>query len=329
MNIIYLDWAATSIPDTNIIEEMGSTALLKYGNPSSIHLKGIEASGILENSRAAIASALNIEKKDFIFTSGGTESNNLILYSLLRKFSLESILKKRPRIILSGIEHSSCYEPAKFLEEMGFSLKYINTEKLGTADIESLKKYLNPNTVLVSLIFVNNETGVVQPVEKLTCTVKEYAESIGRFIHVHTDAVQALGKISLNLKQLGIDSASFSAHKIRGPRGIGGLFIKDRKKITPLYTGGGQENGLRHGTENLPAIYGFAKAVEKYIPLIETNLKKIKLIKQNFLKEIKKLKNAVIIPEPANGLPEESFSPYILNVAFPPIPSEVTVRALS
>jgi len=334
MKNIYLAWAATSIPDTDIIDRMNSIALSYYANPSSLHEKGLEAANLMENCRKKIAGALNIEKNEFIFTSGGTESNNLILYSFLRKFNLESILKRHPRIIISGIEHSSFYEPVKTLEKLGFSLKYLDTNRNGTAVIESLKKNLSPETVLVSLILVNNETGAVQLVRELTYMVKEYADSIGRSIHVHTDAVQALGKIPLRLNQLGIDSASFSAHKIGGPIGIGGLFIKDRKKITPLYTGGGQEKGLRPGTENLPAIYGFAKAVEKYIPLVDTNLNKIKLVKEHFLKEIRKLKNAVIIPElrdnsPRDSFLEETFSPYILNIAFPPIPSEVIVRALS
>ncbi len=329
MKQIYLDWAATAIPDINILKDINRIALTYFANPSSVHDQGLKAGAFLMTCRNKMAKILNVPDDQLIFTSGGSESNNLVLFSLLEKLKIDSILKYHPRIIISGIEHPSMYEPARTLSNLGFTLDFIRTGKNGIVIPDDLEAKLTKDTVLVSVILVNNETGAVQPIKDLTKIVREYSKSTGRYIHIHTDAVQALGKIPFSIPGLGMDSASFSAHKIRGPRGVGALYLKDIEKVIPLYSGGGQEKNIRPGTENLPGIYGFFRSSEKSVPAVHDNISRMYVIAGHFLKELKEIKNVVIIPEDRLNSESSQFSPYIISAAFPPVPSEVTVRALS
>ena len=329
MKQIYLDWAATAIPDINILTDVNRTALTYFANPSSVHEQGLKAGEFLMTCRNNMAKILDVRDDQLIFTSGGSESNNLVLFSLLKKLKTDSILKHHPGIIISGIEHPSMYEPARTLSNIGFTLDFIRAGRNGIVAFDNLERKLKKNTVLVSIILVSNETGAVQPIEGLTEIVRKYSKNTGRYIHIHTDAVQALGKIPFSLTGSGVDSASFSAHKIKGPRGVGALYLKDIEKIIPLYAGGGQEKNIRPGTENLPGIYGFFRAAEKAVPAVHENLGKMHALSVHFIRELKGIKNVVIIPEDRLNFESSEFSPYIISAAFPPVPSEVTVRALS
>ena len=239
MEQIYLDWAATALPDKEIIQTAVDMALETFGNPSSPHRRGKEAAALLSAERKNTAAALGTIPEQLFFTSGGTESNNIVISSLLNK--------KRPgNIVISGIEHSSVYEPAKMLEKFGWEVRIVNPEPGGRLSAADFTGHIDEDTRMASVIMVNNETGAVQPVKEIGRLIK--TTEACRLTHFHVDAVQAAGKYQLDLNKLPIDSASFSSHKFRGPRGSGLLYLK--KHIAPLYAGGGQETGMRHGTEN-------------------------------------------------------------------------------
>ena len=221
----------------------------QFGNPSSIHRFGRLARKAVERARKQIAELINADASEILFTSGGTESNNTALYGITKKFP-------NSRMITSSIEHDAILEPCKRLEAEGFDVKYLPVDKYGLVDPLILKTNLTENTSLVSIMFGNNEVGTIEPIFDLAKICRE------KNIIFHTDAVQAVGKISINVKELGIDMLSISSHKIYGPKGIGALYIRKGVSIDPMILGGGQENGLRSGTENVANIVGFGKACE-------------------------------------------------------------------
>ena len=316
---IYLDWAATAVPDTEIIKKTAEIAEKTYGNPSSKHTEGLKAKELLDRSREICSKSLNISSRNIFFTSGGTESNNIALFSLLRK-------KKRGKIIVSAIEHPAVAEPCKILKEAGFTVIKINPGTDGIVKAESVEKQLDNDVQFVSLMLVNNETGAVQPVHETAELVKNYAESQNIKIHFHCDAVQGIGKVEFNASDKNIDTISISSHKFSGPRGAGIIIVNST--LMPLFSGGGQESGTRAGTENLPGIYGTALALEKaFENFTERRLK----AEHNFsilYERISLLKGAEIIP--SGRTPGDiRYSPYILNLTIPPVPAEVLTRVLS
>jgi cysteine desulfurase len=321
---IYLDWAATSPPDPEILDEIRKTALDCYGNPSSPHPEGQKALSRLQTERERLAGCLGCGKEEIIFTSGGTESNNLVLHSVL--FSRFSS-RQTPQIVLSGIEHPSLYAPARRWAGLGVPVKHVPANPDGRVETSRLMEAVDRDTRLVTVLLVSNETGAVQPVAEMAEEVKAYASRTGRRIHFHTDAVQALGKIPLDLPALGVDSASLSAHKLRGPRGAGALYLSKTAALDPVYRGGDQERGIRPGTENLPAIAGFRRAAEKAISDLESEGEKATGRMKSLAEELLRIPGAVIIPGSRLHSPS-SYSPYILSLAFPPIPGEVLVRVL-
>ena len=259
----------------------------QYGNPSSIHRYGRLAQKGIEKARKQIANLINANSSEILFTSGGTESNNTALYG---------IAKKNPdsQIITSLIEHDAILEPCKKLEKEGFDIIYLPVNNYGQVDPSILKNNLNENTRLVSIMFGNNEVGTVQPISDFVNVCKE------RNIIFHTDAVQAAGKIPIDVKELGIDLLSISSHKINGPKGVGALYIRRGISIDPVILGGGQESGLRSGTENVANIVGFGKACELSRINLAENISRMKKLRDH-------LSNKIIqeIPEVTlNGHPE-------------------------
>ncbi|MDC7234642.1 MAG: cysteine desulfurase family protein [Spirochaetales bacterium] len=314
--MIYLDWAATTPPLNDVLSEMTEIGSRYFGNPSSIHTEGQKAHEKLEEIRNRCAEALICRSDELVFTSGGTESNNIIISSLLNR-------RDKGRIIVSGIEHPAIWNPVQMLGKQGWEVKVINPGSDGLIKANKLKKLLTPDTKMVCIMGVHNETGVIQPLEELVRTVREFDSP--RPIHFHSDLVQSAGKTPLSLDEMDLDSAAFAAHKIQGPRGIGLLYQK--KPLAGLYAGGGQEKGLRPGTENLAAAAGMCAALEQAIKVVEDHLDEASLRMQMLMTGISAIPGARLLPE---GRMDNaaSFSPWILNVSFPPLPGEVLVRVM-
>jgi cysteine desulfurase len=318
MNYAYLDWAATAPADPAACKVLYDTSLQYPGNPSSPHGDGRSARGVLESARSRCARALGISPETVIFTSGGTESNNLVFYSLLDTPNPGAVL-------VSGIEHPSGYLPARRLEDFGFQVDFLTTSRNGSVAVESILEGLTPDTRLLSVMAVNNETGVVQPIEEIVRAVREHEKISGRKVHIHTDAVQALEKVPIDLTRWDVDSASFSAHKLGGPRGIGILY--SRRRFTPLYLGGAQEAGVRPGTENVPAATAFASLFHDSIGTPDTaHVVRLDRLLSEILASIP---GCVRIPEDFADAGEAiTRSPFIHCLALPPIPGEVVVRVM-
>ena len=261
-HIAYLDNSSTTKPSKRAVEYITKALEANWGNPSSLHRIGMEAEIALNEARETVARSLNARADEIIFTGSGTEANNTALLSVLKA------QKRGGRVITTAIEHPSVLETAKRLTDYGFEVIALKPDKNGIVPISALENALTDNTLLVSMMLVNNETGAVQPVREAAALTKRKAPNA----LFHCDAVQCYGKLPLNVKQLGIDLLSASGHKIHGPKGIGFLYCKKGVHISPLITGGGQESGMRSGTEALPLIMGLKAAVEE-LPRTDTQLK--------------------------------------------------------
>ena len=248
----YLDNAATTLPFPEVREIMMETMETHYGNPSSMHQKGVDAEHYIRQAKEVIAKNLKVDEKEIIFTSGGTESNNhaLIGAAMANK-------RKGTHIITTKIEHASVHNPLIFLEEQGFQITYLSVDCNGFINLDELQDAICDSTILVSIMYVNNEIGTVEDIAKISKRIKEKKKDV----LFHVDAIQAFGKYKIFPKRLDIDLLSVSGHKIHGPKGIGFLYIKDKTKIFPFIHGGGQQKGMRSGTENVPGIAGIGKAV--------------------------------------------------------------------
>ncbi|MCE9652614.1 MAG: cysteine desulfurase [Nitrosarchaeum sp.] len=247
--MIYLDNAASTQIHENVLDAMLPYLKEQYGNPSSIHRYGRLANKAMEKARKQIALLINADPSEILLTSGGTESNNTALYGISEK-------KSHSQIITSSIEHDAILEPCKKLARNGFDIVYLPVDNLGVVNLDALQNSLSNNTCLVSIMFANNEVGTIEPISKIAKLCNE------QNILFHTDAIQAVGKIPIDVKKLGVDLLSISSHKINGPKGIGALYIRNGVDIDPVILGGGQEHGLRSGTENVANIVGFGKACE-------------------------------------------------------------------
>jgi cysteine desulfurase len=245
--LIYLDNAASTPVHEKVIEEMLPYFREQYGNPSSIHRHGRLANTAIQNARKRIASLINADSNEILLTSGGTESNNTAIYGIASQ-------SKGRHIITSSIEHDAILEPCKRLEEDGYRITFLPVDQYGFVNPEDLKKEISDDTCLITIMYANNEVGTIQPIKEISKIARE------KNVVFHTDAVQAIGKIPIDVKEFGIDLLSISSHKINGPKGVGALYIKNGVKISPLILGGGQERGLRSGTENVASIAGFGMA---------------------------------------------------------------------
>ena len=243
MNRVYLDWAASAPPEQAAIQEAAEVSLQCFGNPSSPHAAGKEAAERLENARARLARLIDASAAEIVFTSGGTESNTSLLLSVLDRYRLGGVERRKARVVTTAVEHASIHDQALALEALGMTCTVVKPQPNGIVDPQAIADALDAETVLVSVMLVNNETGAIQRLAEISRLIREFSARRGRRIILHTDAVQALGKIPVSVAGLGVDAASFSAHKVGGPRGIGALYL--RAGVAPgfLSIGGGQEVG--------------------------------------------------------------------------------------
>ena len=324
----YLDWAATAIPDMfdpNGIGNPGATdpdSAKLFGNPSSTHAEGRFAREALENARSRCAKVLGVSPSRLYFTSGGTESNALVLHSLLRRRGIG-------RLLYSGIEHPSVRENCLLLEKLGIPVSVIAVENDGRVSERTLSKTLekHEDTRFTAVMGVNNETGALMDLAALVSLVRQNAAKTNTPIHFHADLVQALGKVQTDINAWDLDSASFSAHKLGGPRGIGLLYL--RKPLEPIYTGGEQEGGIRPGTENTSGALALADILERRAnpDTVRVEAEKAKERFRYLIGKLKKNNRCRLIPEERQE-DDPRFSPWILQARFRDVPGAVMVRAL-
>ena len=276
MNTIYLDNNATTKTDEEVVKTMMPYLLDNYGNPSSIYKLGRENRKVVEDSREKIAEILNCKPDEIYFTSGGSESDNTAIRGIAYSYK-----NKGNHIITSKIEHPAVLETCKLLEKEGFEVSYIGVGENGIINLEELKNAIRPTTTLITIMFANNEIGTIQPIEEIGKIAKE------NNIIFHTDSVQAIGSIEIDVEKLNIDSLSLSAHKFYGPKGIGVLYVKKRVKFNKFINGGHQERNKRAGTENVAGIVGLAKAMELAYRDLEEHNKKIKELRDYYVSQVK------------------------------------------
>jgi cysteine desulfurase len=278
--LIYLDHAASTPVLQEIINEMIPYLGNLYGNPSSIHTYGIKSKIAIQIARKRVAMLIGSKPSEIFFTSGGTESDNLALKGLCKNIRNHQNIKNH--IITSSIEHDAILETCRNLEKDGFTVTYLKVDKGGIIDKTELKTHLNEKTALVSIMLANNEIGVIQPIKELS----EIVHDFNKMIIFHSDAVQAVGKIPINVKELDLDSLSLSSHKINGPKGVGALYVREKVNFEPLIQGGGQESTLRSGTENVPGIVGFGKASEISMLNLKVNSQYLYYLRDHLIRRI-------------------------------------------
>ena len=310
----YLDNSATTRCLENVCDIVVKTMMEDYGNPSSRHRKGMEAEKYLRDAREKIARTLKVNEKEIFFTSGGTESNNWALVGA-------ALANRRAgmHIITTAVEHAAVIQPMMYLEEQGFRVTYLPVDRYGRISLSALQEAVCEDTILVSVMYVNNELGAVEPVEEIGRFLKEKHPNI----LFHVDAIQAYGKYRIFPKRLGIDMLSVSGHKIHGPKGVGFLYINERVKIRPLILGGGQQKGMRSGTDNVPGIAGLGEAAREAYQDFGEKRAHLLALKKYFMEEAAKLPDVVL-----NSLPGEEGAPHIVSVSFRGVRSEVLLHAL-
>lgn len=310
----YLDNSATTRCSDRACHLMVDLLTKDYGNPSSLHMKGIEAERFVETAKKKIAKTLRVSEKEIIFTSGGTESNNLAIIGA-------AMANRRAgnHIITTSIEHASVENPMEFLKEQGFDITYLSVDENGIISLEELEEAVTEQTILVSMMQVNNEIGAIEPVAEAAELIKK--KNPATLIHV--DAIQSYGKMYIYPKKLGIDMLSVSGHKIHGPKGSGFLWVKEKTKLKPLILGGGQQKGMRSGTENVPAIAGLGEAAEEIYENLDEKRAHLYGLKQRFINGIEKLEGTHV-----NGKTGEDSAPHIVSVSFEGIRSEVLLHSL-
>jgi cysteine desulfurase len=323
--MIYLDWAASAPPESEAVEAAREASLELFANPSSPHGAGRQAGERLEEMRGRFGRTLGVAAREIVFTSGGTESNTSLLLSLLDRHRLGGAQKQKARIVSTAIEHASVYEQARLLQNHGISSTMVAPRADGLVDPQAIADALDEDTLMVSVMLVNNETGAIQPVAEIARAVREFSAQRGRKILLHTDAVQALGKIPFSLTGLGVDAASFSAHKLGGLRGTGALYLRSGAAPGFLPAGGGQEGGRRPGTENLPGICALTVAAEKRSAGMDQNLRVSGENARRIIAGLQEMRGAWIVPA-ARVSDGARYSPWIVSAAFPPLPAEVVVR---
>ena len=310
----YLDNSATTVCHESVKNIMIKLMTEDFGNPSSMHLKGVEAEKYMKDARTIIAKSMKVYEKEIFFTSGGTESDNWALIG-----AAEANKRAGKHIITTVYEHAAILNTAKYLEEAGYEVSYIPVDSKGVVDIEALKAALRPDTILVSMMYVNNEIGAVLPVAEVSKLIKENNPKT----LFHVDAIQAFGKYKIFPKKDGIDMLSVSGHKIHGPKGIGFLYINEKVKIKPIIFGGGQQNGFRSGTDNVPGIAGLGVAVAECYENFDEKIEKLYELKKFFVDGIKQIEGTTI-----NGYEDERSAPHIVSVSFEGVRSEVLLHAL-
>lgn len=311
---VYLDNSATTACYEQVGELVYKVMCRDYGNPSSMHKKGVEAEHYIRDAKEGLAKILKVKEKEIVFTSGGTESDNLALRGCAR-----ANRRRGNHLITTGIEHPAILNTMRHLEEEGFRVTYLPVDANGRVKLETLREALCDQTILVSIMYVNNEVGSVQPVAEAAKIVKDYNPQI----LFHTDAVQGFGKYHIYPKRMGIDLLSASGHKIHGPKGTGFLYLDEKVKIQPIVFGGEQQKNIRSGTENVPGIAGLGLAAEMIYRDLDVKVALMRDLKAHFLEGVTKLEHTTV-----HGPTDENSAPHIISVGIAGIRSEVLLHAL-
>jgi len=290
-----MDYGATTPVDPEIIQAMIPFFEKNFGNPSSIHSYGIDASEMISESRQHVASIIGANEDEIIFTSGGTESDNLAIKGVVNKH-LDKRKTKGPHILTSTIEHPAVLEPIRYLEKLGFSVAYIPVDSTGIIDPKQIDENISENTFLVSIMTANNEIGTIEPIREIGRITNKHG------VLFHTDAVQAIGKVPLDVKKDFIDLLSLSSHKIYGPKGVGALYVKNPIKLEPLFHGGGHEKGIRSGTLNTPGIIGLGKACKLAKNRFDKDTKHLEKLRDTLIKNVLKIEESYLNGHPTKRL---------------------------
>lgn len=314
MKEVYLDNSATTQAYESVGEVVKKVMCEDYGNPSSMHTKGVEAEKYIKEAKETLAKLWKVQEKEIFFTSGGTESDNLALIGAAR-----ANRRSGNHLITSSIEHPAIINTMRYLEEEGFRVTFLPVDRYGRIQLEALKEALCEDTILVSVMYVNNEVGSVQPIQEAASIVKAYNKNI----LFHVDAVQGFGKYRIYPKKLKVDMCSISGHKIHGPKGIGALYIGENVKIKPIIFGGEQQKNIRSGTENVPGIAGLSLAARTIYQDLDEKVARMRQLKQHFIEGVSQIENTTI-----HGLYDETSAPHIISVGFAGIRSEVLLHAL-
>ncbi|MDY2699652.1 MAG: cysteine desulfurase family protein [Lachnospiraceae bacterium] len=311
---VYLDNSATTRCFDEVAALMTQIMCEDYGNPSSLHRKGVQAEKYIRYAKDVIARNLKVNEKEIFFTSGGTESDNLALTGCAY-----ANCRSGRHLITTQIEHPAILQTMKHLEEDGFRVTYLPVDEKGCIRLEDLERAITGETILVSIMHTNNEVGSLQPIEEAGALIKRMNSKI----LFHVDAVQGYGKFRIYPKKMKIDLLSVSGHKIHGPKGVGFLYVDEKVKIKPILFGGGQQNGIRSGTENVPGVAGLAKAVEMTYANLDQEVEKLYQIKKVFVEGLKKIDDVII-----NGHADETGAPHVVSVSVRGVRSEVLLHAL-
>lgn len=310
----YFDNSATTKVLDCVKDAVVDAMCVNYGNAAAKHRKGVEAENLIREAKKAIADTLKVQEKEILFTSGGTESNNTALIGT-------ALANRRAgkHLITTGVEHPSIYNTMSFLEEMGFEVTYLPVDHLGHISLEDLEKAIREDTILVSVMYVNNEVGAVEPIEAISqCIKKKNPKTL-----FHVDAIQAYGKYKICPKKQGIDLLSVSGHKIHAPKGVGFLYIRDGVKIRPILFGGGQQKGMRSGTENVPGCVGLGVAAREAYKDFDARIEKLYTLREHLIAGLKPLGGVTI-----NGSEDRTNAPQIVSASFEGVRSEVLLHAL-
>lgn len=310
----YFDNSATTKVLDCVKDAVVDAMCVNYGNAAAKHRKGVEAENLIREAKKAIADTLKVQEKEILFTSGGTESNNTVLIGT-------ALANRRAgkHLITTGVEHPSIYNTMSFLEEMGFEVTYLPVDHLGHISLEDLEKAIREDTILVSVMYVNNEVGAVEPIEAISqCIKKKNPKTL-----FHVDAIQAYGKYKIRPKKQGIDLLSVSGHKIHAPKGVGFLYIRDGVKIRPILFGGGQQKGMRSGTENVPGCVGLGVAAREAYKDFDARIEKLYTLREHLIAGLKPLGGVTI-----NGSEDRTNAPQIVSASFEGVRSEVLLHAL-
>lgn len=310
----YFDNSATTKVFDCVKDAVIHAMTIDYGNASSRHMKGVEAERLIKEAKTEIAKSLKVQEKEILFTSGGTESNNMALIG-----TAMANQRAGKHVITSSVEHASIYNTTAFLEEQGFEVTYLPVDPYGRISLEDLEQAIREDTILVSIMYVNNEIGAVEPIEEISeCIKKKNPKTL-----FHVDAIQAYGKYQIRPKRQGIDLLSVSGHKIHGPKGTGFLYIDEKVKIRPILFGGGQQKGMRSGTENVPGCTGLRAAVREIYTDYEESVEHLFRLREKMIAGLEEIEGTTI-----HGYKDRKNAPHIVSAGFEGVKSEVLLHAL-
>lgn len=310
----YFDNSATTKVTESVKDIVVKAMTEDYGNPSSMHMVGVEAEKYIKTAKENIAKILKVDEREIYFNSGGTEGNNQAIIGVA-----EANKRSGNKIITTEIEHASVASPMKYLEKEGYQVVYLPVDHLGVVDMETLKKEMSADTILVSVMYVNNEVGAIQPVGE----IGKYIKTVNPKVVFHVDAIQAFGKMEIRPKREKIDILTVSGHKIHGPKGSGFIYIQKNTKIHPIISGGGQQDGMRSGTENVPGIAGIGQAAKECYDHLEENVKIMTELKDYLIDRLSQIEGVTV-----NSRKGNQGAPHIVSASFKGVRSEVLLHAL-